>query len=137
MTDKNLSERFSNSDSTYVNITNQDIQKDFFSQLNYAFQDPIHAKKCCSQEECVWKVNIPILGRVRILKDLVGLFAETSITLYWVFNYYIHVFYLLLPAYSNGYGSLWMIICLFSSLFHFENIYLHLVFLYNITYTIF
>lgn len=49
-----------------------------------------------------WNFNVPVFGRMRILKDKAGLLASSVILLYWLYGNYSTWFAILIPRYLGG-----------------------------------
>lgn len=67
---------------------------------NGGFPEKLGGVSSC--QSVVWNVNVPVLGRLRILKDKVGLVASSIVVLYWVYGNWSTWMAILIPRYLGG-----------------------------------
>ena len=95
----------------YINLSQQPPAKEDVPNYDYGFREPfLPYTNWLTPEEATWRFNFPALGRLRFVKDPLGIIAMTMIISYWFFNVVIHVLHLLVPAYYKGYSHIGLII---------------------------
>ena len=63
------------------------------------------------QRDRYWLINVPVIGRLRIVKDRPGIMQALGVILYWLYGNWSTWFAILLPYYADGAISLPLMLC--------------------------
>ena len=71
--------------------------------LDYGFRPPLLGNDVwLTPDQASWSFCLPLLGRIRIVKDPVGLSFALFIIFYWIYNVTCVYYLILLPRYYSG-----------------------------------